>query len=453
MRVPSGLRRLRLIAAAGLATAGPVAGLPSPALAGPSTAGPPLSSCPDGSLAQRIDCRPAGTIRVATFNASLNRATSGALRRDLATPDDPQARTVAAVIRRVRPDVLFVNEFDYDEAGRAAQLFARNYLESRHGPGDGAGGPSPPPLRLPYRFSAPVNTGVPSGADLDHDGRADSGGGDALGFGAFPGQYGMVVYSRFPFDTGRIRTFQHLRWASLPGAAWPPGWYPPQVQARLPLSSKSHWDLPLRLPGGRTLHLLASHPTPPVFDGAEDRNGRRNHDELRLWAEYLSPAGATWIVDDQGRRGGLAPEALFVLLGDLNADPFDGDTYESAVRQLLDHPRIDASVVPTSAGAARAAARQRGANDAHRGDPGADTADFGDARGAGGNLRADYVLPSRGIATCQAGVFWPTPEEPSYALVNDDTAASSDHRLVWLDLALDGTCPAATARDAPAPRP
>jgi len=465
MRLPSGLRHLRLIAAAGLATAGPVAGLPCLMLAGaaipaPATAGPSGPSCPDGTLAQRVDCRPPGTIRVATFNASLNRATAGELRRDLATPDDPQARTVAAVIRRVRPDIVLVNEFDHDPAGAAARLFARNYLQSRNALEArnsleaSSGAPSPPLLRLPYRFSAPVNTGVPSGADLDRDGRTDHGGGDALGFGAFPGQYGMVVYSRFPLDTGRARTFQHLRWASLPGAAWPPGWYPPDVQARLPLSSKSHWDIPVKLPAGRTLHLLASHPTPPVFDGAEDRNGRRNHDEIRLWAEYLAPAGAAWVVDDQGRRGGLAPEAPFVLLGDLNADPFDGGSYQGAVRQLLDHPRVDASVVPTSAGAASAAARQRGANEGQRGDPRADTADFSDAAGAGGNLRADYVLPSRGIATCNSGVFWPTPDEPEYALVGDDTAASSDHRLVWLDLALDGPCPAETAPPIePAPRP
>ena len=411
-------RLIALLAAAAL----PAAGIGSAA------------ACDVSSLAGRLDCRPAGTIRVATYNASLNRATSGQLRRDLSSSNDPQARTIAAVIRRVRPDVLLINEFDFDPEGASARLFARHYLES----GDARG---VAPLRFAHRFTAPVNTGLPSGFDLDHDGRI-GGGGDALGFGAFPGQYGMVVYSRFPIDVGRARTFQQLRWASLPDAAWPPGWYPPVVQAGLPLSSKSHWDLSLTLPGGRRLHLLTSHPTPPVFDGPEDRNGRRNHDEIRLWAEYLAPAGAAWIHDDQGRRGGLEPGAAFVILGDLNADPVDGGSYEGAIRQLLEHPRIDASNPPQSAGAVSASRRQRGANDAQRGDPRDDTADFGDVGGAGGNLRADYVLPSLGIATCNAGVFWPTPEEPDYALVNDDTAASSDHRLVWLDLAIEGRCPA-----------
>ena len=39
---------------------------------------------------------------------------------------------------------------------------------------------------------------------------------------------------------------------------------------------------------GKTFHLLASHPTPPVFDGDEDRNGKRNHDEVRLIADYIN---------------------------------------------------------------------------------------------------------------------------------------------------------------------
>ena len=35
------------------------------------------------------------------------------------------------------------------------------------------------------------------------------------------------------------------------------------------LSSKSHWDVPLRV-GGEVVHFLVSHPTPPVFDGPDD---------------------------------------------------------------------------------------------------------------------------------------------------------------------------------------
>ena len=72
----------------------------------------------------------------------------------------------------------------------------------------------------------------------------------------------------------------------------PRDWYSPEVLRSLRLSSKSHWDLPVRI-GRRTVHVLASHPTPPTFDGPEDRNGTRNHDEIRFWAEYVGASGRT----------------------------------------------------------------------------------------------------------------------------------------------------------------
>ena len=45
-----------------------------------------------------------------------------------------------------------------------------------------------------------------------------------------------------------------------------------------------------------TVHFLVSHPTPPVFDGPEDRNGPRNYDEIRFWADY-SPRTGGYIYD------------------------------------------------------------------------------------------------------------------------------------------------------------
>ena len=389
--------------------------------------------------------RAAHTLRIATYNASLNRDTDGALVRSLGMRDasgrgaDPQARVIAEVLQRVAPDVLLINEFDYDAAGVALQLFDERYLRVAW---NGAAA-----LRFRARFAPPVNTGIPSRVDLDHDGRI-AGPNDALGFGLFPGQYGLAVYSNLPIDRRAIRSFRRFLWAAMPDAALPPDWYSPAALAVLPLSSKNHVDLPLRLPNGRTLHFLVSHPTPPAFDGPEDRNGRRNHDEIRLWADYLSPEKAGYLLDDRGRRGGLAADASFVIAGDLNADPDDGGSYQNAIRQLLDHPRVNAeaargSLRPRSAGGIAAAQRQGGANLSQRADPRFDTADFGDTGDdAPGNLRADYVLPSKDLRVCASGVFWPTPADPMWRLVNDDVRASSDHRLVWIDVALPGfTCP------------
>jgi endonuclease/exonuclease/phosphatase family metal-dependent hydrolase len=365
---------------------------------------------------------PPATIRVATFNVSLF-DDAGAIAARLAAGHEGAA-AAAAVIQSVRPDVLLINEFDFDPEGRAADLFQRRYLEV------GQGGREP--IAYPHRYFAAVNTGVPSGMDLDGDGRSD-GPGDAWGFGRHPGQYGMLVLSRFPIDSARVRTFRMLRWAAMPGARAPRApdtaapFYDEATWQQLRLSSKSHWDLPIETPFG-VLHLLAAHPTPPVFDGPEDRNGARNHDEIRLWADYLDPTRAGWIVDDAGARGGLARDARFVVVGDYNADPQDGASLDHAIRQLLDHPRIDATFVPASRGAVEAAARDGGANAVQRGNPAHDTGAFGPRSG---NLRVDYVLPARGITVRDGGVFWPAEGEPGHA----EARAASDHHLVWLDLA------------------
>lgn len=365
------------------------------------------------------------TLRVATFNASLNRTAEGQLIANLSTPSNTQAGAVAEVVQRVRPDVLLVNEFDYDAQGTAARLFQDNYLSvGRNGAA---------PIHYRHRYSAPSNTGIPTGLDLNNNGVVVGGGDDAFGFGVFPGQFGMQVYSRHPIAERFVRTFQKFRWTDMPGARLPTAFYSPEEQAILRLSSKSHWDIPL-IVDGEVVHFLVSHPTPPVFDGPEDRNGTRNFDEIRFWADYLRPGRrSAYIYDDEGGRGGLHAGARFVIAGDQNADPLDGDSIPGAPQQLLEHLRVDASPTPRSDGAAEAAALQGGANLAHRGDPQFDTADFADS--APGNLRADYVLPSRhGLRVRGGFVFWPPSGDPLSRLTGVFPFPTSDHRLVALDL-------------------
>lgn len=405
------------------ATALAVAGLTAPLLTFPASAGAAGTDV-------RRSAKPAD-VRFATFNASLNRLAEGALVRDLSTPDNAQAAAVAETIQRTDPDVLLINEFDYVEGGRAAELFRDNYLEVGH---NGAA-----PVDYPYYYVAPVNTGVPSGLDLDNSGTV-GGGNDAFGFGTFPGQYGMVVYSKHPIATDDVRTFRNFLWKDMPGAVLPDDpatpepadWYSPAELDAVRLSSKSHWDVPIRI-GERTVHFLVSHPTPPTFDGAEDRNGTRNHDEIRLWADYVSDR-ADYLYDDEGTFGGLPRGNRFVIAGDQNADPFDGDSFDDAILQLLGHPRVR-NPHPASAGAVEASARDAAANLAHTGPAAQDTADFADALPNGpGNLRADYVLPDRFTKVRDAGVFWPESDDPLFRLVGTFPFPASDHRLVWVDV-------------------
>jgi hypothetical protein len=381
-------------------------------------------------------------VRFATFNASLNRNNQGDLGAELASPGSPQPDTIAEIIQRTRPDVLLINEFDYDP--QALVDFQENYLAVAHG--DAA------PIEYDHSFIAPSNTGVFSGFDYDNSGVAgDFVPNDSYGFGFFPGQYGMAVLSKYPIDLDGVRTFQQFKWKDMPGALLPDDpstpepadWYTPGPELdSFRLSSKSHWDLPIRI-GHRTVHFLVSHPTPPVFDdppqfpAGVDFNGRRNFDEIRFWADYVSgPVRSSYIYDDEGDRGGLAPGAQFVIAGDQNSDPYDGDSIPGAVQQLLDSPQVNTKVTPSSLGAVQQAELQDAANDTHVSDPAFDTADFADT--TPGNLRADYVLPSKGLRIIDSAVFWPLNTDPLFGLVGTYPFPSSDHRLVWVDVQTGG---------------
>lgn len=368
---------------------------------------------------QRRLREPVEVVRVATFNVALNRPAAGQLLQELRGGGSAPAKQLAAIVQRVQPDVLLLCEVDHDDAGAAAKALADEYLAvSQQGLA---------PIRYEFSWIAPSNTGEPSGRDLDRDGRSD-GPGDAYGYGAFPGQYGMVLLSRHPILADRVRTFRALPWAAVPGAQRPEGFYDDATWAQLRLSSKSHWDVPIGI-GAQVVHALCSHPTPPAFDGPEDRNGCRNHDEIRFWVDYLTPGKDDWIVDDAGTTGGLPDDAHFVVLGDLNCDPKDGQSRRQALADLLAHARVQ-DPQPRSSGGAGASMKQFGANATHAGDASLDTGDFDDEVGKGpGNLRVDYALPSRSLRVVQAGVFWPAEREAGAALV-----AASDHRLVWIDV-------------------
>lgn len=360
----------------------------------------------------------AGTLRVATYDAGLSRDGPGLLLHELTTGPSPQAAAAVAVIRAARPDVLLLTGIDHDREGRA--LGALRALLAA-GPGG---------MDYPFVFDAPVNAGVPSELDLDDDGKV-RGRGDAFGWGRFPGNGGMALLSRLPVDAAAARTFAAFRWRDLPGAdlpARPDGSAFPDAarQAALRLSSRSHWDVPLVLPDGGRLHLLVASPTPPLFDGLEAFNQRRNQDEIRFWAAYLDGAA---VADDQGRTA-AASDAPLVLVGNLNLDPRDGAGRHAAIAALLAHPRLR-DPRPESPGAA--AAGRLGANGAHDGDPALDTADWRDEDGPG-NLRTDYVLPSADLAIAGAGVWWPDPASAEAAVA----IAASDHRLVWVDLDVTG---------------
>jgi myo-inositol-hexaphosphate 3-phosphohydrolase len=401
------------------------------------------------------------SVRFSQFNASLNRNAEGQTVTDFSTPNNAQAKAVAEIIQLNNPDVLLINEFDYFAANplQPVTLLQQNYL--------GVSQNGATPVNYPFVYIAPSNTGISSGFDLNNNGvvtttpGAAGYGDDAFGFGNFPGQFGMLLVSKYEIDTANIRTFQTFLWKDMPNNLLTNdptvdnpatavnenlnGFYSPAEIAVLRLSSKSHWDVPIKV-NGETVHLLLSHPTPPTFDGTEDRNGKRNADEIRFWSDYITPDKGGYIYDDKGKTGGIATGSSFVIMGDQNADPLDGDSFNNAIRQLLLNPNINSNSTPASLGGAQQAGLQAGANVNQKGNPAFDTADFND-NPAPGNLRTDYVLPSTDLQITNSAVFWPVNTDSKFPLVGTFNASlpsgfpSSDHRLLYVD-ALVGSTPA-----------
>lgn len=369
----------------------------------------------------------ASEVTFATFNVSMEaqnylprgeNGSAAVLEQLLQTDEQPQIRNIAQIIQLVRPDVLLLNEFDYiADSDKGIKAFITNYLNKDQGDAKA--------INYPYFYYNTVNTGQPSPYDLDNDGKATGTGADAWGYGFYPGQYGMVLLSKFPIDVNNVRTFQHFKWRDMPNfmptkKADGSPWYSKEAWHEFPLSSKSHWDIPLNI-NGKTVHVLASHPTPPVFDGKENRNGIRNHDEVRFWVDYLTAGENNYIYDDNGNKGGLANTASFVLLGDQNSSADgEGDALNSGISALYNHARVNNQLPPQSKGGA-----EHTPNNAKAA---FHTADW--------RMRADYVLPSKaGFVLKQSGVFWPEKADALYPLVGS-RGASSDHRLVWVKLEL-----------------
>ncbi|AUY09070.1 succinyl-CoA synthetase subunit alpha [Aeromonas sp. ASNIH2] len=423
-------------------------------------------------------------VRFASFNLAFDRTAPGMLGEELALSRteqdallarhraadarlDPgtftranhvqQIRNIAEIIQRTRPDVLLLSEFDNDGKGSDTtdlNAFNDNYLA--HAQHDEVKAISYPVLQ---NFA--TNTGLMSGHDLNLDGKVNNGPDDAWGFGNYHGQYAFAVMSRYPIDTKQIRTFQKFKWKDMPGEANPviddcnnakapipagrqcgDAWYDDAAWQAFPLSSKNHADVPVRVKtakGEQVIHLLISHPTPPIFGNAARHNVKRNRAEIAFWQDYV--AGAGYMVDDAGKAGGLAEGARFVIAGDLNADPQIGDGDLTAIQDLHNHALVNQAVtngalIPVSQGGPECLASQpdQCKRNNNRPTPERITSSSG--------LQLDHVLPSANLNAVASGVFWPASFEPGYHLVYDAKlgiakGVSSDHRLVWVDVALD----------------
>jgi hypothetical protein len=311
----------------------------------------------------------AETLRVAFWNADLSRDGPGLLLRDLGKADDPQLDAVVDIVVNLRADVLVLAGVDYDLELRALRAFADRLRKAG--------------LDYPHAFAFAPNAGLPTGLDVDNNGRRGEPR-DAQGYGRFSGQGGLAILSQRPILTDQARDFSDFLWRDLPGADLPPDMSAAQKDVQR-LASVGHWDVPVDMPDGLPLHLLIWAATPPVFDGPEDRNGRRNQDEAAFWSHYLA-----------GNLPFEVPDESFILIGQSNMDPDKGDGRREAIKVLLAHPALQNPLQGP-------------------------TADYGGAVGA---RRVDVILPAKGLTVTASGTTWP-PD-----------AKASRHAPIWVDLAL-----------------
>ena len=100
-------------------------------------------------------------VRFATFNIAMGLQSEGELHQRLASGQDEALKKVAAVIQRVRPDVLLLNEFDWYELDSAV-LFINNYLDTPQFGNEA--------ISYAHALNGAVNTGWDSGLDLNGNG-------------------------------------------------------------------------------------------------------------------------------------------------------------------------------------------------------------------------------------------------------------------------------------------
>lgn len=335
--------------------------------------------------------------------------------------DDEQLRAAAEVVQTApEPDVLLVCEIDnnFQEGENTRRhngaAFLNDYL--RESQRDDLSG-----VDYEFFYAPESNTGVPSGMDYYKTGEvtlepgSEAYANDCYGYGAYPGQYAMGIYSKYPIDPDGIRTFRRFRWADVPDDRMPTDrefdiYLTEAERRRFRLSSKTHADVPIRV-GDETIHAVVAHPTPPTFDGPENLNGRRCHDEVRLVGDVVR--GETYPYDDGGTPGGLPDDKPFVVMGDMNASPGDEETFDAATTHLLENPRINAETLPTSEGG-----REQGNEFI--------TSSFGE--------QVDYVLPSTEFDVLDSAVVWPSEgtDRPEFL---ETVQRGSDHFMVWSELA------------------
>nr|WP_242648561.1 endonuclease/exonuclease/phosphatase family protein [Cognatishimia maritima] len=296
------------------------------------------------------------------------------LLRDILAPS-PQVANVTRTIATHQPDVLVLQDMDWDLKGAAVHALQTQLKQVG--------------TDMPYAYVPPSNTGLPMGIDMDADGKT-GGPRDTQGYGRFPGQGSIAILSRLPIDEDAVQEFHALLWKDIASPKLLEKLLPPEAIATQRLASVFMAAVPIETAAG-PLWVLTHHATPPVFDGPEDRNGHRNAAENLFWLQYLDGTFGT------------RDNAPFVIASQLNIDPIRGEGHKETLSTLLSDPRLQDPFAT-------------GPSEDHH------TAAFDSV----GKLRLAYLLPSSQLNVSAKG------HSADPALRPDQT--HSRHRLIWIDV-------------------
>lgn len=355
-----------------------------------------------------------GELRVATLHAGITADPASErpvehLISSLGTGNHTQARAMAQTAQINNPDVLVLTGVTYDEDEQVADLLRTRYLASGQNSEDG--------LDYPYAFTAPTNSGRDSGVDLDGDGTI-GGPGDAIGYGEYSGQYGMVIFSKYPIDESQVRTFQNFLWTDLPESSLPEDAYSQLEESVLRLQETSMWDVPVEV-GDQVVHIVASS----VADSGDSSTEVERRDDLRrLLADYAS-GNAWYLYDDDGQQGGLAPGHDLVVAGTPVVNSGSSENLTALLgSSALQDPEPEA--VTETELSERPGLLSETDSVATR------AVEFDE------DPRASFVLPSATLDVSGSGVFWPGEGERGYEVVNPESAYALEDRLVWVDVSI-----------------
>lgn len=361
-----------------------------------------------------------GTWRIAQFNL-----------RELSTDkivatSHPQVDAAAKIVARFHPDVVCLNEMQFDIANvptsgmpgaKSAKPGTFSTAESNATRIAARIAAENPEAIYPYALITVGNSGFAwSGPRPSTEPGSDWY--SLRGWGEYRGRFNTIVLSKFPIVTDQVRIITDVAWDAIPknSIAQMKTDTGLDVPAGYPVFEKSLNVIPLDI-HGKTTYLVMSHPTAPAFWSI---NPYRHEDELRALALFLD-----------GQLPGVesVPQGSpFVLIGDLNADPEEGDSRPGAIARVLAHDRLE-PWFPEGAGT-------MGKN------PTFNTYVSGCGKGDGSSvgdpssrfqMQIDYILPSKEIGRAQGGaVFFPNRAESQEDF--DLACRASDHMFLYVDL-------------------